>query len=329
MRHAVAAVVALLVALMPGTGDAQASRVVRVGFLSPSAAPAPGQATPLLDAFRHGLREAGYLEGQNLVLQQRYAGTVPERLPELAADLVRARAEVIVTVGSQATQAAKRVTGTLPIVMVGVGDPVAAGLVASLAHPGENVTGVAINPGQEIYPKYLELLKEIVPRLTRVAVMIDPRSPYYTVNRQVLESAGHSLGLTILIHEVRGAADIDRAFAQMPGQRAEAVFAVPNPFVYAQREQILTLAARHRLPAAYGFREFVDGGGLVFYGVDLPAMWRRAGVFVSKILNGARPGELPVEQPTRFELIVNRRTAASLGLTIPPGVLLRADRVID
>lgn len=330
MRNAIAAVLLFVIPLVPVIADAQAvGKVARVGFLAPSAAPAPGQASPLLDAFRDGLRALGYVEGQNLVLERRYADTRPERLPELAADLVRVQVNLIVTAGSQATQAAKRATATLPIVMVGVGDPVAAGLVTNLARPEGNVTGLAINTGQEIYSKHLELLKEIVPKLARVAVVIDPRSPYYAVNRQELDSAGRALGLTLLVHEVREPADVERAFAEMVGQRVAAVFAVPNPFVYSRRQQILELAARHRLPGAFGFREFVDGGGLVYYGIDLPTMWRRAAVFVEKILRGTRPAELPVEQPTTFELIVNLRTAKSLGLAIPPGVLLRADRVIE
>jgi putative ABC transport system substrate-binding protein len=329
MRNVVAALLVFAVAFATIAADAQPGRVVRVGLLSPNAAPAPGQPSPLLEAFRDGLRALGYVEGQNLALDQRHADTVPGRLPELAADLVRTGVEVIVTAGSQATRAAKQVTTTLPFVMVGVGDPVAAGLVTNLARPGGNVTGLAINTGQDIYPKHLELLKEIVPKLSRVAVVIDPRSPYYAVNRQVLDSAGPTLGLTLLLHEVREPADIERAFAEMARQRAAAVFVIPNPFVYARRQQILELAARHRLPGAYGFREFVDGGGLVYYGTDLRTMWRRATVFVDKVLKGARPAELPVEQPTTFELIVNRRTANSLGLAIPAGVLLRADRVID
>lgn len=330
MRNAIAALLLFGIPSVPVIADAQpVGKVARVGFLAPNAAPAPGQASPLLDAFRGGLQALGYVEGQNLVLEQRYAETRPERLPELAADLVRVQVELIVTVGSQATQAAKRATATLPIVMVGVGDPVAAGLVTNLARPGGNVTGLAINTGQEVYSKHLELLKEIVPKLSRVAVVIDPRSPYYAVNRQELDSAGRALGLTLLVHEVREPADVERAFAEMVGQRVAAVFAVPNPFVYSRRQQILELAARYRLPGAFGFREFVDGGGLVYYGIDLPTMWRRAAVFVEKILKGARPAELPVEQPTTFELIVNLRTAKSLGLAIPPGVLLRANRVIE
>ena len=330
MRNAIAILFLFGIPSVSVIADAQpVGMVARVGFLSPNAAPAPGQAAPLLDAFRDGLRALGYVEGQNLVLERRYAETRPERLPELAADLVRAQVGLIVTAGSQATQAAKRATAVLPIVMVGVGDPVAAGLVTNLARPGGNVTGLAINTGQEFYSKHLELLKEIVPKLARVAVVIDPRSPFYAANRQELDSAGRALGLILLIHEVREPADVERAFAEMVGQRVAAVFAVPNPFVYSRRQQILELAARHRLPGAFGFREFVDGGGLVYYGTDLPVMWRRAAIFVEKILKGTKPADLPVEQPTTFELIVNLRTAKSLGLAIPPGVLLRADRVIE
>jgi putative ABC transport system substrate-binding protein len=213
--------------------------------------------------------------------------------------------------------------------MVGVANPVEIGLVANLARPGGNVTGLAFNTGQQIYAKHLELLKEMVPKLSRVAVVIDPRSPVYATNRQELDAAARALGLTLLIHEVGKPADVDRAFTEMPGQRAAAVFAVPNPFVYGQRRQILDLAARQRLPGAYGFREFAEGGGLVYYGADLPAMWRRAAAFVDKILKGTTPADLPIEQPTKFELVINLKTAKTLGLTIPPSLLARADQLIE
>jgi len=306
----------------------QRGKAFRVGFLTPLAAQDPGQA-PLLDAMRDELRRLGYMEGQTLFLERRHAESRLERLPELASDLARAPMDLIVTVGSQATRAARAATSSVPIVMVGVADPVEIGLVASLARPGGNVTGLAFNTGPQIYAKHLELLKEIVPGLSRVAVMIDPGSPVYAANRRELDAAARSLGLTLLIHEVRELADVERAFAEMPGQRAAAVFVVPNPFVYGQRRRILDLAAQQRLPGTYGFREFADGGGLLYYGTDLPAMWRRAAVFVDKIFKGARPADLPVEQPTKFELVVNLRTARLLGLTLPSGLLSRADHVIE
>jgi putative ABC transport system substrate-binding protein len=304
-------------------------KAARVGLLTPLTAPSPGQASRLIEALTDGLRGLGYVEGRNLVLEQRHAETKPERLRELAAELLRAPVDLIVTVGSQASRAAKATTSSVPIVMVGVADPVEIGLVANLARPGGNVTGLAFNTGQQIYAKHLELLKEIVPGLSRVAVVIDPRSPIYATNRRELAAAARALGLTLLIHEVREPADVERAFAEMPAQGAAAVFAVPNPFVYGQRRQILDLAARQRLPGAYGFREFAEGGGLVYYGTDLPAMWRRAATFVDKILKGAKPADLPVEQPTKFELVVNVRTAKALGLALPPSVLSRADHVIE
>lgn len=324
------AVLVLVVVSVQVTAEAQpAGNAFRVGLLTPLAAPGPGQTSPLDDALTDGLRTLGYAEGRNLVLERRYAETRPERLPELAAELVRARVDLIVTVGSQASRAARATTSSVPIVMVGVADPVEIGLVANLARPGGNVTGLAFNTGQQIYSKHLELLKEIVPKLSRVAVVIDPRSPVYATNRRELDTAARALGLTLLIHEVREPADVERAFADMPGQHVAAVFAVPNPFIYAQRRQILDMAARQRLPGAYGFREFADGGGLVYYGTDLPAMWRRAADFVDKILKGAHPADLPVEQPTKFELVVNLRTARSLSLALPPGLVSRADHVIE
>ena len=306
----------------------QTGKVARVGFLTPLAASDPRQAS-LLDALHDELRTLGYLEGRNLVIERRYAESRLERLPELAGELIRVPMDLILTVGSQASRAAKAATSSVPIVMVGVADPVEIGLVSSLARPGGNVTGLAFNTGQQIYGKHLEVLKEIVPGLSLVAVVIDPRSPVYATNRRELDAAARSLGLTLLIHEVREPADIDRAFAEMPAQRAAAVFAVPNPFVYGQRRKILDLAARGRLPGAYGFREFADDGGLVYYGTDLPAMWRRAAVFTDKILKGARPATLPVEQPSKFELVVNLRTARSLGLALSPSLLSRADHVIE
>jgi putative ABC transport system substrate-binding protein len=306
-----------------------AAKTFRVGLLTPIPATESGQTSPLVVALIDGLRELGYVEGRNLVLEQRHAASRPEQLPERAAELVRARMDLIVAVGSQASLAAKATTASVPIVMIGVAGPVEIGLVANLARPGGNVTGLAFTTGQQIYAKHLELLKEIVPKVSRVAVVIDPRSPTYEVNRRELDVAARALGLTLLVHEVRSPADLAHAFGVMPGQRAGAVFVVPNPFVYGQRQLILELAARHRVPGVHGFREFVDDGGLLYYGTDLPAMWRRAATFVDKILKGARPADLPVEQPSKFELVVNLRTARGLGLTVPPALLSRADHVID
>jgi ABC-type uncharacterized transport system substrate-binding protein len=304
-------------------------KVWRIGFLSPGALRIPGGGSPLLDTFRDELRSLGYEEDRNVVLEPRYADGQADRLTALAEELVQARSDLIVTAGSQATQAAKRATATIPIVMIGVGDPVLIGLVASLSRPGGNVTGVAINTGQEFYGKYLEMLKEMVPSLSRVGVVVDPRSPYYAANRQHLESAARSLALMLSIHEVQDPGDLERIFAAIRGQRVQAIFVVPNPFVYGIRRPILDQVARHRIPAAFGFREFVDGGGLVYLGTDVPAMWRRAAIFVNKILKGAQPSDLPVEQPTKFELVINLKTAKALGLTIPSSLLARADQVIE
>ena len=252
------------------------------------------------------------------------AGRLYERMIKRV--LPQAHVDLIVTAGSQAAQAAKRATATIPIVMIGVGDPVLIGLVASLSRPGGNVTGLAINTGQELYGKYLELLKELVPNLSRVGVVIDP---YYAANRQHLESAARTLALTLSIYEVLEPGDLGRIFGAIRGQRVQAVFVVPNPFVYAIRRPILEEVARQRIPAAFGFRQFVDGGGLVYLGTDVPALWRRAAIFVDKILKGAKPADLPVEQPTKFELVINLKTAKALGLTIPPSLLARADQVIE
>jgi putative ABC transport system substrate-binding protein len=329
-RRVAAALILLLGVCAPIALEAQpSSKTFRIGLLTPISATDSGQLSPLVVALIDGLRDLGYVEGRNLVVEQRHANARPERLPDRAAELVRARVDLIVTAGSQASRAAKAATSSIPIVMVSVADPIETGLVSSFARPGGNVTGLAFNTGHEIYAKHLELLKEVVPRLSRVAVVIDPRSLVYAANRRDLDAAARALALTLLVHEVRAPADVERAFAEMGRQDAEAVFVVPNPFTYAQRRQILELAARQRLPGAYGFREFADDGGLVYYGSDLPAMWRRAATYVDKILKGTHPGELPVEQPSKFELVLNLRTARALGLTIPPGLRSRADHVIQ
>jgi putative ABC transport system substrate-binding protein len=329
-RKVAAALIVLLgVCAAMAIAGQPADKTFRVGLLTPIPATESGQTSPLVVALLDGLRELGYVEGRNLVLEQRHAAARPEQLPARAAELVRAQVDLIVTAGSQATLAAKAATSSIPIVMISVADPIETGLVPNFARPGGNVTGLAFNTGHEIYAKHLELLKEVVPRLSRVAVVIDPRSLLYAANRRELDAAARALGLALLVHEVRSPADVERAFAEMSRQDAEAVFVVPNPFVYGQRRQILALAARQRLPGAYGFREFADGGGLVYYGSDLPAMWRRAAAYVDKILKGAHPGDLPVEQPSKFELVLNLRAARSLGLTIPPGLRSRADHVIQ
>jgi putative ABC transport system substrate-binding protein len=292
------AIAALVVVCAASAISAQpAAKVHRVGLLIPINPTQSGQTSPLIEALIDGLRALGYVEGRNLVLEQREAAGRPERLPALAAELARAGVDLIVAVGSQASLATKAATSSIPIVMIGVAGPVEIGLVASLACPGGNVTGLAFTTGQELYAKHLELLKDMVPTLSRAGVVIDPRSPTYEVNRRELDAAARALGLTLLVHEVRSPADLERAFAEMPRQHAGAVFVVPNPSMYGQRRQILELAARQRLPGVYGFREFVDDGGLLYYGTDLPALWRRAATFVDKILRGTPPPTCPWSSP--------------------------------
>jgi putative ABC transport system substrate-binding protein len=278
------------------------------------------------DAFREGLRGFGYVEGQNLLIVSRYAEGKLERLPALAAELVQSGPDVIVTSGKQAIRAVKQATETLPIVMAIVSDPVGEGWAASLARPGGNLTGMSFeNP--ELTAKRLELLKQAVPKARRIAVLFDSTVGRSTGLRE-LQAAAPSLGLTLQVLEVRGTADFDAAFAAAKRGRADALVSLASPLLNAHRQTVVSLAAKSRLPATYEAREYVSAGGLMSYGPSFADMYRRAAAYVDKILKGARPGDLPIEQASRFELIVNLKTAKSLGLTIPPSVLQRADELI-
>jgi putative ABC transport system substrate-binding protein len=309
----------LLVA--PLAVEAQPVRVPRIGILRSGAPP-----DPFVEAFRQGLRELGYSEGQSIVIEYRWAEGRDERVPGLAADLVQLGVDVIVAGGSQAL-IAKRATTTIPIVMPVANDPVAAGLVASLARPGGNVTGLAFL-SEDLPGKWLELLKEALPGVSRVAVLWNP--PTEAGQLRVSDVAARSLGVRLQALKVERGDDLGRAFAEAKRGRAEALFVLSSPFFYAHRTRLVELAARHRLPTMYHQQEFVVGsGGLMSYGPNLRDLFRRAATYVDKILKGARPADLPVEQPTKFELIVNLKTARALGLTIPPTVLARADQVIE
>jgi putative ABC transport system substrate-binding protein len=302
-----------------------AAKVRRIGRL----APATSAFTSLPDeGFRQGMRELGWSEGANFATEYRYADGVLERLPALAAELVRLKVEVIVAGSTPAIVAAKNATATIPIVMITTGDPVAGGLVASLAHPGGNVTGVTAL-GQELGGKALDLLKEAVPNISRVAVLGGPAYPSMGTGAQAIESAARALGVTLQTVVVRTPAEIDGAFAAMREQRAGGLLVLPDPMFNIQTSRIPELAARHRLPAIYELSEFVDAGGLMFYGAALRDMYRRAATFVDKILRGAKPGDLPIEQPTQFELDINLKAAKALGIKIPQSLLVRADRVIE
>jgi putative ABC transport system substrate-binding protein len=306
----------------------QAAKVPRIGFLSLNRAPNPH----LHEAFRQGLRDLGYVEGRNVVIEYRDAEGKPERLPALAVELVALKVDVIVTGGGTPTAlAAKQTTRTLPIVFTSASDPVTDGLVTSLARPGGNVTGSSnLNP--ELVGKCLEQLKQAVPGVSRVAVLRQPGAADERTEKDMLKAAdvaARALRVRLLFVEARGPADFDRAFSNMTRARAGALTAWGSAMFFSERRRLLDLAAKNRLPAVYPQREFVDAGGLMAYGPDLADLFRRAATYVDKILRGAKPGDLPVEQPTKFELVVNLKTAEALGLTIPQSVLGRADEVIQ
>ena len=273
------------------------------------------------------MREHGYVEEQNITLEPRYAEGKIERLAGFAAELVRLKADVIVVGSTPGIIAVKNTTGAIPIVMVTTGDPVAGGLVASLARPGGNITGLTAL-GQELSGKRLELLKEAVPKVSRVAVLSNPTNPDSGMSLKGMELAARALGVQFRVQEVHDPAELDKAFQATTREGAKALMVLPDAMFVSQRERIVTLSAKSRLPAMYPHEEFVDAGGLMFYGASLADMWRRAATYVDKILKGAKPADLPVEQPKKFALIINLKAAKQIGLTIPPNVLVRADRVI-
>jgi ABC-type uncharacterized transport system substrate-binding protein len=310
----------------PLAANAQpAEKVHRIGRLSPGL-PESG---PDLEAFRQGLRDLGYVEGQNLVIKSRYAEGKFERLPDLAAELVRSTVDVIVAIGgTAATRAVQHATHTIPIVMAGGSDPVGDGLVASLARPGGNTTGLS-NLSAEVPGKRLEILKETVPQSTRVAVLANPANPNHASAMHNLTGAAQALGLHLHIVELRSPDELDAAFAAMTRAGADALFVQGEPLLLdGLRWRIVDLAATSRLPTMYSWRMYVDAGGLMAYGPSLPDMHRRTATYVDKILKGAKPADLPVEQPMKFEFVINLKTAEALGLTIPPILLFRADEVI-
>jgi len=304
----------------------QAGKVPRIGFLGTRTL---SDTSPYLDAFRQGLRELGWVEGQNIVIDDRFAEGRFDRLPDLAAELVRLKVAIIVAAPTPAVVAAKKATETIPIVAIAVGDPVGIGLIANLARPGGNVTGLSFSVGLEIAGKGLELLKETVPKVRRVAVLSNPANPGQPLSIRELNVAAQSLGVQLQLLEARGPNEFDGAFAAMATERVGALLVVADSMFNLHRTRLADLAARSRLPAAYGLRENVEAGGLMSYGPSVRDLFRRAATYVDKVLKGAKPGDLPVEQPTKFELVINLKTAKALGLTIPPSLLSRADEVIQ
>jgi putative tryptophan/tyrosine transport system substrate-binding protein len=320
------ATLALAVLVVPlGAAAQPAANIPRIGFLMPSLTP---ERAGHLDAFRQGLRERGWIEGQHVALELRYAeaGTDPERLPDLAADLVRLNVNVIVTVGGT-TRVAQDATRTIPIVMVTAGDPVAQGLITSLAQPGGNITGLA-GLGAELSGKRLEILTQAVPQLSRLALLLNPANlqAAYLHETQV---AAQALGVTLQILEVRRPDEIESAFAAMQRAGADALLLLTDSRLLEPHVgHITTLALQSRLPAIYPWRLYVEAGGLMSYGISLREWYRRAATYVDKILKGAKPADLPVEQPMTFELVINLKTAQALGLTIPPALLFQATEVL-
>ncbi len=305
----------------------QATRVARIGYLGTNVAAFP----QLREAFLQGLRDLGHVEGRNVVIEYRSAEGKPERLPALAAELVALKVDVIVATGTPASLAAKQATRTLPIVFAGVADPVGGGLVTSLARPGGNVTGLSLL-APELVGKGLELLKQAVPGVSRVAVLWQPGGSGERTEQDMLkaaEGAARALGVRLQFIEVRGPADFDRAFSDMTKARAGALTVLSSNMFLVEHRRLVTLAGKNRLPAVYPFREFVDAGGLMAYGAGVHDSVRRAATYVDKILKGTKPADLPVEQPTKFELVINLKTAKALGLTIPQSVLGRADEVLQ
>ena len=312
--------------LAPLAADAQqAGKVARIGYVGVSSASAVPHAD---EAFRHGLRDLGYVEGQNIAIEYRWAEGQLDRLPDLAAELVRLKVDVIVASSTPTALAAKNATRTIPIVFVTAGDPVGSGLVAGIARPGGNITGLSLL-APEIVAKQLQLLKEAVPQASRVAVLSNPANPYTALMVKETEAAARSLGMWVQLLGVRGADAFDSAFSAVTKGRASALFVLFDPFLFAHRTRIAEFANKNRLPAMYPHREYAETGGLMAYGADIRDNFRRAATYVHKILTGTKPADLPVEQPTKFELVINLKTAKALGLTIPQSVLIRADEVIQ
>ena len=323
---AVVLALSLFAALLAAEGQNKAGKVSRIGFLFYGA---PGPSAEV-DAFRQGLRELGYIEGQNVTIDYRFASGQVERLPELATELARLKVDVIVTPNTPAAMAAKQATSTIPIVFAVVADPVGAGLMANFARPGGNITGLS-SISVQLGGKRLELLKEVAPKASRLAVLYNPSDRSNVLMLKELQESAPALGLTVHPLEVRAPGEFEGAFAAMTRERAHALFVAAGVLTLEQRNRkaLVDLATKSRIPAMWGHRQFVDAGGLMSYAVNPYDQLRRAAFYVDKILKGAKPGDLPVEQPTRYELVINLTAAKALGLRIPQSLLGRADQVIE
>jgi len=320
-RDTVLALLALLGA--PLAAEAQQRKVSRIGFLSQASGP-----DEPIEAFRDELRGLGYTEGRNLLIEYRWAAGNRERLAELATELVRLKVDLIVTRGTRASAEAKRATSTIPIVMAVAAEPVGTGIVASLARPGGNVTGMSVM-GADLVGKRLQLLQELLPKTTCVAILAEKHGPSVPFFLEQVRMAAQQMGITLVVPEVSAAETLAEAFAVMQRAGAQGLIVQLSPFTVSHSKRIVELAAQHHLPAIFETRAFVDADGLMSYGPSFAAMHRRAALYVDRILKGAKPADLPVEQPTTFELIINLRTAKAIGLTVPRSVLARADMVIQ
>jgi ABC-type uncharacterized transport system substrate-binding protein len=311
--------------LAPFAAEGQAVKVWRIGYLDQGSADGN---KPYVEAFQQGLRDLGWVEGKNIAMEFRFAEGKTDRLAALAAELVRLKVDLIATSSTPAALAAKRATTTIPIVIGFAADPVGSGIVRSLARPGGNITGWT-HQGLELREKYLELLKEAVPRATRFGILWNPANPVHKSSMKVIEAAAQRLKIELYPAGVQDPKELEGAFSALAGKRTEALIVYPDGLFLDQKAVIVSLAARRRLPAMYGIREYVEAGGLMAYGTNLSQMYRLGASLVDKILKGARPADLPVEQPTKFELVINLKTAKALGLAIPQSLLQRADELIQ
>ena len=316
---------------VPLAAEAQSTdKVYRLGYLSIGGAGTSPMYTRPLEGFRQQLRELGWVEGRNIAIEFRFADGRAERLPGLANELVRLNVNLIAAAPTPAALAAKKATSTIPIVGLSLTEPVAVGLVASLAHPGGNVTGVSYAFGTEIFGKQLELLRDVVPKVRRVAVIADPgATPAHPRMMDAINAAARSMGLNLQVLELREPSEFDRAFAVIAKDRAEALLVMGHPLFFLHRTRLADLAARNGLPSMSTQEQWVDAGGLMSYGPNFVDVYRRGAVYVDRILRGTKPGDLPIEQPTNLALVINLKTAKRLGLTIPPSLLQRADQVIE
>ena len=324
VAHSLGAIAVTLLVSSPGHAAEPADRVVRVGFVDPQS---PSTTPRGRSAFWERLRELGYVEGQNLIVEARWAEGRAERLPALMNEVIERKVDVLVTWSTSGAIAAKNATSTVPIVAAVMGNPVGSGLVASLARPGGNLTGLSVGLAQGLTGKWVELLHDMVPRLSALAVIANPDTAIDRDLLKELQAIAPARSLKLLLIPVHDPAALDRAFEQA-GRKAQAAIVLPDPVLFSHRVQVTALAAKYRLPVIYPSRDYVEAGGLITYGPDFSVMFRRAADYVDKILKGATPGDLPIEQPTQYVLVVNLKTASALGITIPQSIVLRADAVI-